>query len=75
MDKSQLALALLGSAVVGALCSSLVVALSQWRERVARRKELLLTFSVDLAKVYTARVASSKSNATLLEMASNSTVS
>jgi hypothetical protein len=69
MDKSQLVLALLGSAVVGALFSSLVIALSQWRERVARRKELLLNFSVDLAKVYVGRVASMKGNSTLLEMA------
>jgi hypothetical protein len=69
MDKSQMALALLGSAVVGALVSSLVFAVSQWRERVARRKELLLKFSVDLAKVYVGRVASLKGNSTLMEMA------
>jgi hypothetical protein len=69
MDKTQFTLALLGSAVVGALFSSLVIAFSQWRERVAKRKELLPTFSVDLAKAYTVRLASSKGNASLLEMA------
>jgi hypothetical protein len=36
---------------------------------VARRKELLLKFSVDLAKVYVGRVASLKGNSTLMEMA------
>jgi hypothetical protein len=69
MDKSQLVLALLGSAAVGALVSSIIIFVSQWRERVARRKELLLKFSVDLAKVYVGRVASLKGNSTLMEMA------
>jgi hypothetical protein len=69
MDKGQFMLAFLGSAVVGALFSSLIVAFSQWRERAARRKEMLLTFSVELAKVYTARISSLEGKASLVEIA------
>ena len=68
MSKSQIVLALLGSAVIGAFFSSLVIALSQWRERVARRREMLLTFAVDLAKACTGRVASLRGNSSLMEM-------
>lgn len=42
-------LTVLTSAAVGALVSALVHAISAWRERTARRKELLLTKSIELA--------------------------
>ena len=50
MDKSQFVLALIGSAAVGALVSSIITVLAQWRERVSRQKELVFTKSIDLAK-------------------------
>lgn len=37
------------AAAVGALVSAGVAALSDWRERVSRRKELLLSLAVDTA--------------------------
>jgi hypothetical protein len=37
------------SAAVGTLISSAVTLFSQWRERAARRKELLLSRAIDLA--------------------------
>jgi len=53
MDKSQFVLALIGSAAVGALVSSFITAVAQWRERVSRQKELLFTMCVELAKTKT----------------------
>jgi hypothetical protein len=51
----EIVLALIGSAAVGAFVSSTVTIVGQWRERVARRKELLFATAVDLAKVWMSR--------------------
>lgn len=48
---------MLSSAVIGALSSALITAIAQWRERVARKKELLLKLSVELSQSYMERVA------------------
>jgi hypothetical protein len=40
---------LLSSAAIGALVSAGIAALSSWRERVSRRKELLLSLCVQMA--------------------------
>jgi hypothetical protein len=53
LDKSQFVLARIGSAAVGALVSSFITAVAQWRERVSRQKELLFTKCVELAKTKT----------------------
>ena len=63
MDKKEIAVLFLSSAVIGALFSSVVTALAQWRERVARKKELLLKVSVDLSKTYMERVAKASGGA------------
>lgn len=57
MDKKEIAVLVLSSAVIGALFSSLITALAQWRERVARQRELLLKVAVDLTKTYMERIA------------------
>jgi hypothetical protein len=49
MSTSSLVSLLLGSAAIGALVSSGIAALSGWRERIARKKELLLSLSVQMA--------------------------
>jgi hypothetical protein len=41
---------LLGSAAIGALVSAIVTGVGQWRERHARRRELLLVQSIELAR-------------------------
>jgi hypothetical protein len=50
MDKIQTITLLLSSAAIGALVSAGLTALSQWRERVARYRELLLTKSIEMAQ-------------------------
>jgi hypothetical protein len=59
MDKTQLTLALIGSAAVGALISSVITALAQWRERKSRREELLLTKAIEMAQSRVATVLQS----------------
>jgi hypothetical protein len=63
---------LLGSVVLaagtGALVSSCVTAIAQWRERVGRQRELLLTAAVDISKVWIGRIAATKGNAPLSEI-------
>ena len=54
MDKAQEFVALLSSAAVGALVSSAITTVAQWRERKSRREELLLTKAMEMAR---ARVA------------------
>ena len=49
MDKTQLIIALIGSAAVGALVSSLITFLAQWRERKSRREELILSKAIEMA--------------------------
>src|ERR1700687_1113008 len=49
MDRSQTLIALLGSAAIGALVSSVITAFAQWRERKSRREELLLTKAIEMA--------------------------
>ena len=49
MDKSALFALFLGSAVVGALVSATISAISSWRERKARQREMLLTLAVQMA--------------------------
>ena len=53
MDKTQVISLLVGSAVIGALISAGITALSQWRERIARQNELILSKSVELAMKHT----------------------
>jgi hypothetical protein len=50
VDKTQLILALLGSAAIGALVSSVTTAVAQHFDRRARRAELLLKEALDLAQ-------------------------
>src|ERR1017187_9623664 len=58
MDKKEIAVLLLSSAVIGALFSAAITAFAQWRERVARQKELILKVSFDLTKLYIDRITS-----------------
>src|SRR5260221_4226688 len=51
MDKTQLTLAFIGSAAIGALVSSLVAEIGKWRERKSRREELLLKEAVRMGKI------------------------
>jgi hypothetical protein len=53
MDKTQIVSLLVGSAVIGVLVSAGITALSQWRERIARQNELILSKSVELAMKHT----------------------
>lgn len=50
MTNAQLIVAFLGSAAVGALVSSIINAVAQWRERQARQRELLLSKAIDMAQ-------------------------
>jgi hypothetical protein len=50
MDKTQIITLLLSSAAIGALVSAGLTAFTQWRERVARQRELLLSKSIDMAQ-------------------------
>lgn len=50
MDKTQIILAFLGSAVIGAVVSALVTELGKWRERKSRREELVLSEAMKLAQ-------------------------
>ena len=50
MDKTRIITLLLSSAAIGALVSAGLTAFSQWRERVARERELLLSKSIDMAQ-------------------------
>jgi hypothetical protein len=49
MDTIQLATLILGSAAIGALVSSVIAAIAQWRERKSRREELALTKAIEMA--------------------------
>jgi hypothetical protein len=49
----SLTLTILGSAAIGALVSSLITALSQWRERSSRKRELLVSKSIEMAHKWT----------------------
>ena len=50
---AQLIIALIGATGIGALLSASVLAVSQWRERVSRQNELILSKSVELAMKHT----------------------
>jgi hypothetical protein len=50
MDKSQIITLVLGSAAIGALISTAISEVGKWRERKARRAELLITESIRLAE-------------------------
>jgi hypothetical protein len=56
MDRTQILIALLGSAAIGALVSSVITVFAQWRERKSRREELLLTKAIEMAHVRFANV-------------------
>lgn len=57
MDRAQLLIALIGSAAVGALISSIIGELGRWRERKSRREELALAKAVEVAQsTYTSTV-------------------
>lgn len=49
----SLTLTILGSAAIGALVSSIITALSQWRERASRKRELLVSKSIEMAHKHT----------------------
>lgn len=69
MNTTQAIVAFLGSAAIGALVSSTITVIAQWRERVARQRELLFASAIDLSKVWVGRIAAaSKSNAILSEV-------
>ena len=74
MDKKEIIGLALSSAVIGAIASAVITAaltiLGQWRERVARQRELLLTCSIDLSKTYMERISTySRPLGTLPEIA------
>ena len=50
VTSAQLIIALIGAAGIGALVSASILSFTQWRDRVARRRELLLTKSIDMAQ-------------------------
>jgi hypothetical protein len=50
MDRAELRLAFLGSAAIGALISSMIAVVAQWRERKSRREELVLATAAQMAK-------------------------
>jgi hypothetical protein len=58
LDKKEIVVLLFSSAAIGAAVSAVLTAFTQWRERVARQKELLLKLSVELSKTYVERIAS-----------------
>jgi hypothetical protein len=49
MDRGAIVLAVIGSAAVGALVSSIISEIGRWRERKSRREELALTKAFELA--------------------------
>jgi hypothetical protein len=57
MSAGQLWLALLSSAAVGALVSSLLLAFDHWRERAARKRELLFSSALEISKATAKRLA------------------
>lgn len=57
MDTAQEFVALLSSAAVGALVSSGMTLVAQWRERKSRREELLLTKATEMAHALVATIA------------------
>ena len=59
MSTGQLWLALLGSAVIGAVVSNLLLGLDHWLERAARKRELLFRSAVEISKASAARLAES----------------
>jgi hypothetical protein len=50
MDRTQLLIAIIGSAAIGALISSLITELGRWRERRSRREELALAKAAEMAR-------------------------
>ncbi len=52
MDRAQLLIAVIGSAAVGALISSLIMEIGKWRERRSRREELVLTKAAEMAHTH-----------------------
>jgi len=69
MSGSDIFVVVISSAFVGAVVSSVTVAFTRWRERIAHRENMLLTVAVDLAKVYVGRIAALPGNALSMEMA------
>lgn len=47
---AQLLIALVGAAAISGITTGLILALSQWRERVSRGKELVLNLAIRLAE-------------------------
>jgi hypothetical protein len=69
MNTTQTVLAVLGSAAIGALVSSAITVIAQWRERVGRQRELLFVSAIDLSKAWVGRIAAtSKSRAIVPEV-------
>lgn len=68
MSGSDVFVVVIGSAVVSAIVSSVTIAYTQWRERIARRENMLLTAAVDLSKSYVGRIAALPGNALAMEI-------
>ncbi|MBZ5719362.1 MAG: hypothetical protein LAO03_03175 [Acidobacteriia bacterium] len=49
MDRGEIIFAVLTSAAVGALVSSVITVIAQWRERKSRREELVLSKATEMA--------------------------
>lgn len=49
MDRSAILFAVIGSAAIGALVSSIISEIGRWRERKSRREELVLSKAFELA--------------------------
>src|SRR6266550_4632417 len=68
MNKELLGSVVLAAAI-GALVSSLVTIIAQWRERAARQREFIFTAAVDISKSWIGRIANaSRKNAALSEV-------
>jgi len=57
MDKKEIVVLALSSAVIGAAFTAILTAFNSWRERVARERELVMNAALDLTKAYMSRVA------------------
>ncbi len=49
MDRKQILVAIIGSAALGALVSSVITELGRWRERKSRREELAVAKASEMA--------------------------
>jgi hypothetical protein len=52
MDRGAVVLAVIGSAAIGALVSSIISEIGRWRERKSRREELALTKAFEMSHTH-----------------------